>query len=456
MGQSAPQAPTALVDRCDFTEENYQLLRQALQVEDSADEQVNLQIFLSKFRMELRPLVHPLFARLARGTLGETVAPWPGFIAGLSDLQSTGLDWSALLKAWSPGHADDPTGSINDTELLVELATSMCFWCVQPKCCCTEPAASTAEPADTSEDAALALESALGALKALSANTGPQNSNASIDALASRLESTVPCLPKAVTPSLLAALMHQPIIRIETSPIDSRVLDTGLRFLLRGTDSRLADSEAWTPLYRDWSDGRSFNGLLKGVLHYDGLAVVVLKTDEGNLIGGVAGTWSDGNGRFSGGPECFLFSLAPNLQVLRSSRRGGNYFYLNANAKNGKPRGIGFGGQEGFFRLWLDADLEECYVLESDATFDAGALLPTRGLQTKFNVARLEIWGCGGADADAAQRDQREKNATQRDLARKVDRARLVENEFDREMLLGGTFKATKDCREEFERVHES
>jgi len=84
-------------------------------------------------------------------------------------------------------------------------------------------------------------------------------------------------------------------------------------------------------------------------------------------------------------------------------------------------RGLGFGGQIGFCRLWLDADFEECYVLQSDATYSAGSLLPGSGLQTSFRPTHIEVWGCGGEDALAAQAAKREADEGIREQARRVD-----------------------------------
>eukprot|EP00440_Ansanella_granifera_P062111 gb/GFBE01067338.1/.p1 GENE.gb/GFBE01067338.1/~~gb/GFBE01067338.1/.p1 ORF type:complete len:127 (+),score=28.55 gb/GFBE01067338.1/:1-381(+) len=107
------------------------------------------------------------------------------------------------------------------------------------------------------------------------------------------------------------------------------------------------------------------------------------------------------------------------------------------------------GGQVGFCRLWLDAEFEACHVLESDATFGPGLLLPGgTGLERRFEVASVEVWGCGGAEALQAQATCQERAETAREQARKVDRAKLCSNEFDKEMFFGNTFSATAGSRE--------
>jgi len=173
----------------------------------------------------------------------------------------------------------------------------------------------------------------------------------------------------------------------------------------------------------------------------------LIKTTKGEVFGALSTVWADGNGRYLGSAECFLFSLAPMPSVFRSSSRSGNYVYLNARNKF-EPQGLGFGGQPKFFRLWIDASFEECYALESDATYAGGPLLPAEGLQTPFSIAYLEVWGCGGDEALEAQNQQRDRDQNQRDKARKVDTAKLLENDFDREMFLGNTFKGSAESRE--------
>eukprot|EP00435_Cladocopium_sp_Y103_P018789 s380_g4.t1 len=188
-----------------------------------------------------------------------------------------------------------------------------------------------------------------------------------------------------------------------------------------------------------------------GTLFYEAPAVVLLQTQQGHVLGGLSTVWTDNNGKYAGSTECWLFALQPAFTVCKSTSTSGNYAYLNSRNKYA-PRGLGFGGQEGFFRLWIDADFEECYVLESDATYSPGLLHPSSGsLQIPFQLAAIEVWGCGGLEAAKVQKAHRERVEGVREQARKVDKARLCDNEFDKEMFLGNTFSATADCREVLE-----
>lgn len=325
-------------------------------------------------------------------------------------------------------------------ELYLELAVSLCFWCAFPG---SAPAAAASPEAEDGGEACASPELArvLGSLRPWAA--AAVGSSASVPSLASQLEAALPRLPAAVGPRLATALLGAHSPPDHRLSAESRILSDGLTLLLRASDARLWASECWEPLYRDWADGRSFNALLKGALRYEGPALLLVRTARGEVIGAVSTCWEDGNGKFAGSPECFLFALAPALSVARSSSRSGNHAYLNARNKHA-PRGIGFGGQLDFFRLWLDADFEDCYVLQSDATYGGATLISGDGLQTRFEASFIEVWACGGEEARAAQAEQRRRDEGVREQARKVDRAKMIENEFDKEMFFQNTFKASE------------
>jgi len=448
MGQSgsAEAARACRVDRAGFSEAEYAALRVALKVEeDVAEARVDLTAFVSCFPQHLRPLVQPVFFQLGRERVAEPSASWPVLIRGLSGLVRDGATWLQLLNAWAA--CDEPLDSAActglDVELYLELVASLCFWCAYPG---LTPSASIMENADGGTGTGSGCSNIGRVVESLRAwglpSEGTAGTRDSLAAVATRLESQVPLLPRAVGPRFASALLGAPLPP-DLSGLDSRVLDAGAALLLRGVDARLWESGAWEPLYRDWRDGRSFNALLKGALHYEGPALLVVRTSTGEVLGALSTCWSDGNGKFAGNSECFLFSLSSALCCMRSGSRAGNYVYLNSRNKHA-PRGLGFGGQVGFFRLWLDADFEETYALQSDATYAGGSLVSGEGLQLHFQPTLIEVWGCGGEEAKAAQAAERERVEGVRDQARRVDRAKLLENEFDREMFLQNTFKASE------------
>jgi hypothetical protein len=81
--------------------------------------------------------------------------------------------------------------------------------------------------------------------------------------------------------------------------------------------------------------------------------------------------------------------------------------------------------------------------MDVDATFEPGQLLSGDSessiIETKGQV--MEIFGFGGPGAINEQSARRAADQEARMDRRKVDRMKLVQNEFDREMLFSKTFK---------------
>ena len=122
----------------------------------------------------------------------------------------------------------------------------------------------------------------------------------------------------------------------------------------------------------------------------------------------------------------------------------GQYIYLNSKiSKSAKfPKGLGFGGDKSSARLWLDFDLDRgSYVSDSCGTFETGKLVETAGHEVAITIVNIEIWGCGGEKALQAQQKIKKSDEIRATNARKVDRTELANNAFNREHLLGGTFK---------------
>eukprot|EP00927_Polykrikos_kofoidii_P057243 TRINITY_DN51363_c0_g1_i1.p1 TRINITY_DN51363_c0_g1~~TRINITY_DN51363_c0_g1_i1.p1 ORF type:complete len:499 (-),score=68.62 TRINITY_DN51363_c0_g1_i1:22-1317(-) len=418
--------------------------------------------FLAHFPSSLRPLMQPVFFFLGRVPVGVPSAALSTFAEGVaSAIRGDGLSWHSLFFAVLAGGTDGDLGDLQqaDSRLCIELVGSLCFWCSHPG---LSPAAVKTESEAGSEETVekknttsctfdvgpmitILQQAALAASSSHGGSCG--DGGGGVVAIARRLDDIVGSFPRAIGLRLANALLKAPSFH-DMCAIDSRVLDAGTAFILRGLTPLLWESPNWVPIFRDSIDGRSFNSLLKGALHYEGPALLVVMSASGDVFGALSFSWVDGFGKFGGTSECFLFALSPSLHVFRTDCRSGNFSYLNAKNKHA-PRGIGFGGQEGFCRLWLDADFEDCYVLQSDATYQDGPLLPSESYRTEFQMAHVEVWGCGGEEALAAQATQRERDQNVRDRARKVDRAKLLENDFDKEMFFGNTFKASEGAREE-------
>mmetsp|Transcript_15515 Transcript_15515/g.35488 ORF Transcript_15515/g.35488 Transcript_15515/m.35488 type:complete len:472 (+) Transcript_15515:111-1526(+) len=457
--QEAPNGPLQ-VEVGELTEAEFRYLQDVLGVtENSESAVVELPSFLACFPSHLRPLVQPLFFLLSRGddqaegSYGpEADAPWHQLVHGVSRLVHDGASWSMVLEAWggscsSSCPAEDRRAG-ERAKAGAELGLALCYWCVHanlvpepgtPGGCPSSAAAAAVHGTDPD-----LVESILSTFWPSEAEEAERLLE-SPDRVRARLTECLPCLPKSIGPRFAQALLgRRP--EAEWPMLDTRILDSGLEFLLRGTDARLWASSSWEALYCDWRDGRAFSSFLKGVLHYPGLAILLIRLSRSHdVLGAMSSTWEEGRGKYTGGSDNALFALRPCLQVLRTSGRGSNYFYLNSRNKHA-PRGIGFGGQAECSRLWVDADFEECLVLQSDATYKPGMLLAgSKEFQERERIAAIEVWGCEGPEALRRQLEMREKEQGIRQSERKVDRSKLMENQFDREMFFGKTFAHSEE-----------
>ncbi|CDI87443.1 TLD domain-containing protein, putative [Eimeria praecox] len=222
--------------------------------------------------------------------------------------------------------------------------------------------------------------------------------------------------------------------------------------------------------------------------------VAVVKTEEGQVLGAIIPCeLKEGGHNFYGDANTCLFSLEPQLNILRTSGLGRNFIYLNTKNKF-HPIGLGFGGQVGAFRFWIGDEMKDCYITKSDCTYSPGRMLQTmnepipQGLDSldslaalttaldgaaaaatsskpkpevtptppsveetlsanflcPLHVKELEIWGTGDLSVLEQQRALLKQQDQLRQERRQVDKGRLLESSFDREFLLGGTFNRAK------------
>ena len=194
-------------------------------------------------------------------------------------------------------------------------------------------------------------------------------------------------------------------------------------------------ARAWRCLYSSSDHGLSMNRFAHHASGYGGPTLLLAHTEHGETVGGyVDAPWKAGT-KYFGGQDCFLFTLAPSFHVYRAAATGSNYAFFNP-PKTGTLRGghygaeaipevFGFGGQPVRLRLGLEDDVNQLVWHNSDTSFalhpDAGGALP----EGPRRVRQLEVWGCGGADAEAAQRLLKERQARDTARAGKVDRAAM-------------------------------
>lgn len=277
----------------------------------------------------------------------------------------------------------------------------------------------------------------------------------------------------------------------------SKILTDEHFFVLSNT-SKLLQLHRPTRLFAGWKNGTSFVNLAKQITCYPGPTVLVVLTKSGQVLGGISSsTWKDGSSSFFGdiGDATSLFTLEPKFSLMKTTGRSPQPHFLNVRNKFA-PTGLGFGGDVNAFRLFISSDLKKGNCLVTDSAFEYGSLLnekdenkvvmeetcpsncsgikrqtnvnmheaslvppqdggwfgwgvkPFEGYQVDFEIFALEIWGYGGLEALEKQRYALDREEMLRTERRQVDKSRFVDNAFDREMLLGGTFKASDNARE--------
>ncbi|KAL3668148.1 hypothetical protein V7S43_007011 [Phytophthora oleae] len=193
-----------------------------------------------------------------------------------------------------------------------------------------------------------------------------------------------------------------------------------------------------TRLYTSAQDGLSFNRLSYHILGYSGPTLTVIRDTKGAVFGMFCDTEWKESSRYYGGNGCFLFRMAPDINIYRVSASGANENYMYLNSKGfALPRGLGVGGSTDKFRLFLSEDLDEnSYTTPKCLSFEPGRLSTSE----QFVIDGMEVWGCGGEESDLSQKAHRQETADLINRARKVDKAQFVGNDFDKEMFLGKTF----------------
>lgn len=192
-------------------------------------------------------------------------------------------------------------------------------------------------------------------------------------------------------------------------------------------------------------NGSSFRVLGPAIKYYPGKLLFLLKGSD-SIFGFMSNRseWAETRGFDENARDSILFQLSPELRVRHVTARGAsNCVYFNLTNPN-HPLGIGLGGREDSFRLWLDgSNMGSVTCMQSDATFEPGHILscaPTDSYEFRCTVHAIEIWGLSGPDALYQQQERKGAEAEVRQDRKKVDKSKLLHNDFDKEMFFQKTF----------------
>lgn len=184
-------------------------------------------------------------------------------------------------------------------------------------------------------------------------------------------------------------------------------------------------------------DGRSFNRLEWSLLGYGGPSLLVIQTETDAILGAFASMPWKQSPEFYGDSDCFVFQLQPSLGLFRPTGKDNHFIYCNPETRSpiqpdGKPHGIGFGGNLNEPRLFIPETLEECSAHYLDSTYRKGDLVPKEAME-KFRIKSIEVWGVGGdeviTNALRARAEHRQNEEAALTKARRVeDKSQFVED----------------------------
>lgn len=147
--------------------------------------------------------------------------------------------------------------------------------------------------------------------------------------------------------------------------------------------------EEWTLLYRSDTHGKSFNRFNTHCIER-GPTFVFIRDTGGHIFGGFASeSWKKPNPTWYGSAKCFIFQLAPGLNIYRASGYNDHFMYLNGGVET-LPNGVGMGGQHNFFGWCLTSDFDHGHSNGPCATFESPVLSSARNFQTDT----IEVWSC--------------------------------------------------------------
>nr|KAJ3405616.1 hypothetical protein HK105_003708 [Polyrhizophydium stewartii] len=146
---------------------------------------------------------------------------------------------------------------------------------------------------------------------------------------------------------------------------------------------------AWSAAFATRTHGRSWAALQARVAGA-AASLVVVRARGGAVFGGIADAALAPRPAFAGGAAARLLALGPaRIAAFTPSGINANFVYFNAGAQT-LPNGIGFGGQIGYFGLWVDAGLDAGHSMARPACTTFAS--PRLSDEDTFDVDEIEIW----------------------------------------------------------------
>lgn len=164
-----------------------------------------------------------------------------------------------------------------------------------------------------------------------------------------------------------------------------------------------------------------------------------------------ANRWKDSN-RFYGSSSNFLFTITPELKIIRSKSGSNQHFQWLNTRTHGFPHGFGLGGSIEQFRFFITDNMEQNIATSSCLTFESGKIISGNPIKDEFEILALEVWGTGGEiliqkglEAQSKDREIRDESIKR---AQKCDKAAFFNSGFDQEFLLSNTMKHKQEAQD--------
>ncbi|XP_039133921.1 uncharacterized protein LOC120270909 isoform X1 [Dioscorea cayenensis subsp. rotundata] len=150
-----------------------------------------------------------------------------------------------------------------------------------------------------------------------------------------------------------------------------------------------SEAEEWKLLYHSAINGLSFNTFMGNISSGDGPTVLVIKDTEGHIYGGYASQQWERQSAFFGDMRSFLFQLYPRASIFRPTGANNNLQWCAVNfSSDSIPNGIGFGGRENHFGLFISANFDRGHTF-SCTTFNSPCLSKSSQIVPEV----IECWG---------------------------------------------------------------
>ncbi|XP_065183678.1 uncharacterized protein LOC135814479 [Sycon ciliatum] len=190
----------------------------------------------------------------------------------------------------------------------------------------------------------------------------------------------------------------------------------------------------WNLLYNSRDQGLSLNRFKHHVMDYRGPNVCCIRCDRDTVFAlGVDGEWRESSTAW-GGNECVLAQLRPAVCPLASGPR---LLVLNEKTR-GIRLGLSVGRDQSRPALTIDESLDKLTVSPPPSS-SAGQS------REQLTVRAVEVWGCGGADLQDAQRKQKDWDKKQVERRRQVKRPGRWEENPDAMLLEWGGVHTTSN-----------